>query len=95
MVNETETKSFDVANITTVSNKKREQSLFFVTYDKRRWKYRENTTNRYIVEAETKENYESRHLLNSRRSERRWQHQCSEMNRRSNQRAVFMKGSVF
>jgi hypothetical protein len=43
MVNETETKSSDVANITTVSNKEREQSLFFVTYDERRWKYRENT----------------------------------------------------
>jgi len=93
IVNETETKCSDVANITTTSNNKREQSSHFVTKDERRWKYRENTKkNRHIVEAETKENYESHHLLNSRRSEIRWQHQCSEMNRRSNQRAVFMKG---
>ena len=47
-----------------------------------------------MVEAETKENYESCHLHNSSRSEIRWQHQCSEMNRRSNQRTVFMKGPV-
>jgi hypothetical protein len=83
--------------ITTMSTQKKgggEHSLFSVIYDKRRWKYRENTTNRHIVEAETKENKEFRHLLNSRISEIRWQYQCSEMNRRSNQRAVFMKGSV-